>query len=94
MPKLVGDIAHYDINDPEDLAVLVDRGLIWKGGPAAKSKAVNAILRGDLPRPANVPPDVAAILDRANVPESPVSDAPAAEPAPLDEEEPGGPPTP
>jgi hypothetical protein len=59
-----GGLLHYDLDDPADLAVLIERGLIWHGGPKALSAALRAIVGGHVPRPANVPPRVAALLDR------------------------------
>lgn len=64
MPDIRNNIAHYDINKPEDLAVLISSGLIWKGGPKAVSKALNALRSGAVPRPANLPADIVAWLDR------------------------------
>ena len=68
MPELAGGMARYDLNNPEDLAVLIDRGLIWKGGPKAIGRAIAAIRRGDVPRPTkNVPDNVNAYLDRLGI---------------------------
>jgi hypothetical protein len=64
MPEDKGGVLHYDINDPADLAVLIEGGLIWKGGPKAIKKAIDAIVSGSVPRPtANVPAEVNAHLD-------------------------------
>jgi hypothetical protein len=55
-------VIRFDIDDPDDLADLVRTGLIWKGGPKAIAKAVTALLDGTLPRPPNLPPQVAGYL--------------------------------
>lgn len=69
MPELQGDVARYDLNNPEDLAFLIERGLIWKGGPKSVQKALRAIQSGDVPRPTrNVPPEVDAFLTKLGVP--------------------------
>lgn len=82
MPSIQGGIARYDIKDPEDLAVLIDRGLIWRGGPQSVQAALRAIVDGDVPRPTrNVPPEVNAYLDKLGVPPAaPTDDVPPAEP--------------
>lgn len=86
MPKQSPDgMLRYDTNDLDDLAVLVDRGLIWQGGPRATEKAVNAIIRGDIPRPTrNVPAYIDEALDAAGVARSQEPVAPPAEPSPED----------
>lgn len=92
MPQINAGMARYNLDDPEDLAVLVDRGLIWKGGPKAVAKALSAIKRGDVPRPTkNVPPEVSAYLDRMGIPVGGTEDGDPtvpAEPSDLDPEEP------
>lgn len=90
MPDIHGGMAHYDLKNHDDLAVLIDRGLIWKGGPQAIKLAMDAIISGAVPRPThNVPPAVNAELDRLGVPvSSDGSDVPPAEPSPLDPESP------
>lgn len=81
MPDIEGGMARYNLDDPEDLAVLIDRGLIWKGGPAAYNKAIKAVLSGAVPRPTrNVPPQVEAIFEERGIPLPAESGVPPAEP--------------
>lgn len=71
MPTNEGGIIRYDVNNPEDLAALIENGLIWKGGPQAINKAIQAVLTGAVPRPTrNVPAQVNAIFDQ-NMPPQP-----------------------
>ena len=56
-------VMRYDVHDPADLAYLIKTGLIWRGGPKTQRLAVDALLRGDVPRPANLPEQVVAFLD-------------------------------
>lgn len=91
MPDIRGSMAHYDLDDPEDFAFLIERGLIWRSGPRTVTRAVQAIVRGDVPRPTNkVPPKLDAYFDKMGVARpasTEVEPAPAAEPSPLDPEE-------
>ncbi len=56
-------MAHFDINDPADLAELIANGMVWRGGPKAVSLALKALKSGAVPRPASLPANVAAFLD-------------------------------
>lgn len=56
-------VMRYDVHDPDDLAYLIKTGLIWRGGPKTQRLAVDALLRGDVERPDNLPEQVAAFLD-------------------------------
>lgn len=58
-----GGMVRYDINDPADLAVLIANGMVWRGGPKAVTLALKALKSGAVPRPANLPPEVARFLD-------------------------------
>lgn len=69
MPELHGGIARYNVHNLADLAVLVERGLIWRSGPKVLKLALDAIRSGDVARPVyNVPAPVDAYLDRSGVP--------------------------
>lgn len=82
MPSINGDMARYDLNDPEDLAVLIDRGLVWMGGPRTTQLALKAIVDGVVPRPSkNVPPEVNAYLDKLGIPPAPEAPGVPAEPS-------------
>ena len=79
-----GGLLRMDINDPEDLQVLIDRGLIWRSGPKTMQKVLDSIVRGLVKRnPEKEPPEVRAYLDKVKP-----LDAPAPELAPADETEP------
>ena len=54
----------FQLSDPADLAILISSGLIWRGGPKTQRLAIRALKSGAVPRPANLPPQVAAFLDR------------------------------
>lgn len=85
----------YDINDEDDLAALIKAGLIWKGGPDAVEKALRALSTGAVERPDNLPPEVAAWLDKLATPGSENAAVPQ-EPeqvAPVEQEVPDGPPS-
>lgn len=75
MPKMDGGIARFDIHDPADLAVLISSGVIWQGGGEAVQAAIKALVSGAVPRPADLPPDVAAYLDQQVDEEGQVIDA-------------------
>lgn len=59
-----GRILRYSVDDPDDLRVLTESGVIWKS-PYAQ-KAIDAIRSGaiDLAKCKNVPPQVASALGR------------------------------
>ena len=64
MPTDDGGILRYNINDPADLAALIENGMIWRGGPQEYNMAIKAVLSGAVPRPTrNVPPTVEAIFN-------------------------------
>jgi hypothetical protein len=86
-PTIDHGIAHYDTNDPVDLAVLISSGMIWKGGPKTIAMAIKALQSGAVPRPANLPPAVAAFLDgtrAAQTAPSAATDDGATEPSVVD----------
>jgi hypothetical protein len=56
-------VMRYDVHDPDDLAYLIKAGLIWRGGPKTQRLAIDALLRGDVARPDNLPEQVVAFLD-------------------------------
>lgn len=56
-------VMRYDVYDPDDLAYLIKTGLIWRGGPKIQRLAVDALLRGDVPRPDHLPAQVVAYLE-------------------------------
>lgn len=56
-------VMHYDVHDSAYLAYLIQTGLIWRGGPKTQRLAIEALLRGDVPRPDNLPEQVSAFLD-------------------------------
>lgn len=56
-------VMRYDVHDPEDLAYLIRTGLIWRGGPKTQRLAIDALLSGAVPRPGNLPEQIAAFLD-------------------------------
>jgi hypothetical protein len=97
MPDISGGVARYDIHDPKDLALLISSGAIWKGGPKAVGAAVKAIMDGVVPRPDNVPPNIASFLDQFSpavpqeqgVPQAAEQEGPAEQGAPTEEPEPG-----
>ena len=62
-------VMRYDVHDPGDLAYLIKTGLIWRGGPKTQRLAIDALLRGDVARPDNLPGHIMAILDRAEQPQ-------------------------
>jgi hypothetical protein len=77
-------MAHYDVNDPADLQVLVNSGLIWKGGPKTVQKAIDAITDGTVQRaPDKEPPQVRQFLDMVEA----GPDAGSPEPTPVTEDE-------
>jgi hypothetical protein len=63
-------VVHYDVHDPADLAHLIETGLIWRGGPKTQRLAIDALLRGDVARPDNLPEHIRAYLDRSQQPAS------------------------
>jgi len=63
-------VKRYDVHDPDILAYLIATGLIWRGGPKTQRLAIDALLRGDVARPDNLPRHIIAILDRGQQPQS------------------------
>lgn len=55
---------HYDARDPADLAVLIENGLIWKGGPKTVALAVDALVRGRVPYNDRIPEIVLAHVNQ------------------------------
>lgn len=95
MPSVSGSIAHYDLNDPEDLQVLIRTGLVWRGGPKAVQRALRAVQDGTATRyPEKETPEVSSYLDKLGVarpePRNEAAVGPEAEPTVLDEEDEGG----
>lgn len=65
MPTADSGILRYDINDPEDAQVLVNTGLVWRGGPKTTQKVLLLITEGRVQRnPEKEPPNVRAYLDK------------------------------
>jgi hypothetical protein len=56
-------LMHYDVHDPEDLAYLIQTGMIWRGGRKTQRLAIDALLSGAVPRPRNLPERIAAFLE-------------------------------
>lgn len=83
--QLPGGIVRLDVNDPQDLQVLIDRGLIWRSGPKDLQTAMRAIQNGEVKRaPDKEPPEVRAYLDKVapveELPGQPEEAEPAEEP--------------
>lgn len=65
MPTIENGVARYDTSDPEDVQVLVNTGLIWRGGPKTMQKVIMLITNGQVTRsPEKETPEVRAYLDK------------------------------
>lgn len=60
-------VVRYDVRDLGDLAHLIETGLIWRGGPKTQRLAIDALLRGEVPRPDNLPAQIIAFLDGSRI---------------------------
>jgi hypothetical protein len=58
-------LVRLDIDKPDDLQLLIDRGLIWRSGPKTLQKVFKSIQNGDVQRrPDREPPEVRTFLDK------------------------------
>lgn len=58
-------MSHLDLNDPQDVQLLVDRGWAWRSGPKTLQRIFRLIADGSVTRkPEAETPEVTAYLDK------------------------------
>jgi hypothetical protein len=73
--RTASGLVRFDIDDPADLQVLIDRGLVWRSGPEDLQTVMRAIQEGTVQRaPDKEPPEVRAYLDKVAPIEEPESE--------------------
>lgn len=63
----MSNVQAFDINKPEDLSVLVNSGIIWKGGPKTIDFVIDALVEGRVsPTPGGLALIPAEVLTEVN----------------------------
>lgn len=63
----MSNVQRLNVNDPADLRLLLENGMIWKGGPRTIQLAIDALVEGTIAPSRDIlaamPPEVASHVD-------------------------------